>query len=160
MGRGECEVLLVSNSCLSKKLSGNGCLLLCGKSLNLLLFLLGKSKALGKNGVGLAHVRAKNYLAAFFKKKFISILFKRINKTLNLKLNSASAFSHQYHIRADYYDILPADGELLTPAEKAAHALAAENCYAYKTACDCINFNVGHTTKTATVINVHDLFCT
>lgn len=78
---------------------------------------------------------------------------------LNLKLNSASPFPHKYHIRADYNNILPADGELLAPAKETAHTLTAENGYAHKTACAGVNFNVGHAPKAATVINVHNLFC-
>jgi hypothetical protein len=79
---------------------------------------------------------------------------------LNLKLNSASAFSYQYHIRADYHDILPTDGEFFAPAKKTANTFTAKDGYTDKTACAGINFNIGYASKTATVINVHDLFCT
>ena len=63
----ECKCLLIVESLL-EILCLCGCLLLCGKSLYLLLFLLGKSEALCKDAVGLAHVRAKNYLCALVEK--------------------------------------------------------------------------------------------
>ena len=55
---------------LCKKFCSCSCLFFCRESFHFLLFLLGKTEAFGKNVVGFAHVRAKNYLCALTEKIF------------------------------------------------------------------------------------------
>ena len=62
------KLFLICNESLCKVLCSCCCLLLLGKSVNSLLLLLGKTKALGKDCVRLTHVRAKNNLCALLEK--------------------------------------------------------------------------------------------
>ena len=62
------KLLLIVLKSLLKILACSCLLLLSGKSLNCLLLLLSKSKALGKDAVGLTHMRAKNNLRSAVKK--------------------------------------------------------------------------------------------
>ena len=61
-------------------------------------------------------------------------------------------------ILTDYYNILPTDYYLLTPAQEAAYASTTEDGYTHKATCTGVYFHVADTTKTASVINVYNLF--
>ena len=66
--------------------------------------------------------------------------------------------AHKYSVISDYLDILPADFQILIPAQKPETFALAVNYYGLELARAGVNFNVSHIPQPASAFGVDNLF--